>query len=42
MTANGPKIQFGMKLVNISNKGERKYPRILQNKLVKFILLLFT
>ena len=42
MTANGPKIQLGKKLVNILNEGERKYSHILQNKVVKFILLLFT
>lgn len=42
MTANGPKIQFGKKLVNILNKGERQYSHILQNKLVKLLSLLFT
>ena len=42
MTANGPKIQFGKKLVNILNKGERQYSHILQNNLVKLLSLLFT
>ena len=41
MTANGPKIQLGKKIVNILNERERKYSHILQNKLVELISVLF-